>query len=145
MASAVTASFQAAEALKLLTASPARSAGYITLDLWANSVEYVEVKKNDACPVCAQGRYEFLGKPPRTCLLPCQDAVQVFPNSAAAVDFTALGAALEKYGMVQYGGYMLGFENGEVQFKLFKDGRALVFGVRDEGAARSVYAQYIGL
>jgi hypothetical protein len=40
---------------------------------------------------------------------------------------------------------MLTFVSPEREFRLFRDGRAIISKVRDAGAAKSVYAEFIGL
>jgi hypothetical protein len=40
---------------------------------------------------------------------------------------------------------MLNFEDGAVSFSVFPEGRAIIRNVTDTGAARSVYAEYVGL
>ena len=39
---------------------------------------------------------------------------------------------------------MLIYEDGKAAFNLFPDGRAIIKNVKDEAAAKSVYAEYIG-
>jgi adenylyltransferase/sulfurtransferase len=145
MATALVASVEAAEAVKILTGSPSVSKRYLSIDLWENALDYINIQKNPDCPLCGKGRYDFLGKPPRAVSLSCQDAVQVFPNARAELDFDVLAASLEKLGSVKRSEDMLSFEDGGLAFNLFKDGRALIKGVQDEKAARSIYAEYIGL
>jgi adenylyltransferase/sulfurtransferase len=146
MTTAVTASFEALEAVKLLTgAAPLKR--YLSIDLWENSFDHIMLRRDPECPVCARAQYEFLSRPAGSSVssLCGQDAFQVAPASAAEIDLAAFAEKLEKTGKVKRGPYLLSFEDGRVSFNLLRDGRAIIKHVKDEKAARSVYAEYIGL
>jgi adenylyltransferase/sulfurtransferase len=146
MTTAITASLEALEAVKLLTGA-AVSKHYLSIDLWENSFDYITLRRNPDCPVCAKAQYEFLGKAANAYVssLCGQDAFQVAPTAAADIDLAAFAEKLEKTGRVKRSPYLLSFEDGRVSFNLMRDGRAIIKQVKDESAARSVYAEYIGL
>jgi adenylyltransferase/sulfurtransferase len=139
--------YEAVEALKILTGSPAVSRQYLSLDIWNNSADYMTLEPNPDCPVCARGDYELLGKPPLSSSLSLcgRNAVQIIPGRKTAIDFETLARGLEKAGQVKWNPYMLSFEGPRGSFNLFPDGRAVIKNTADEGAARSLYAEYIGL
>ena len=49
---AVVGSIEAAEALKILTGSSSISRKYLSIDIWENSFEYVEIPRREDCPLC---------------------------------------------------------------------------------------------
>jgi hypothetical protein len=77
-------------------------------------------------------------------LLCGRTAVQVDPAPVNAPDFAVLARRLSSLGEVSFNPHMLRFKIGEKQMALFPDGRAIVKGVTGEGAARSLYARFVG-
>jgi molybdopterin/thiamine biosynthesis adenylyltransferase len=57
---AIIASLQCSEALKLLTGQGRLNEGLIHIDVWENSFEVFSVERQEDCPACGKGRYEFL-------------------------------------------------------------------------------------
>ncbi len=58
---AIIASLECSEALKLLTRQGKLNEGLIHIDVWENSFEAFSVqRRDDQCPVCGKGEYEFL-------------------------------------------------------------------------------------
>jgi adenylyltransferase/sulfurtransferase len=144
----IIASYQSAEALKILTgAEEAVSRRYLAIDVWDNMAEYIEVEKNPDCPVCGHGTYELLDKPASSYAVSLcgQDAWQVIPEGISGADFTALSKRLEKLGTVTTSEFLLRFDGDGVSFKLFPDGRAIISGTQDDASARATYVEYIGL
>jgi adenylyltransferase/sulfurtransferase len=144
----IIASYQSAEALKILTgAEEAVSRQYLAIDVWDNMAEYIEVEKNADCPVCGRGEYELLDKPASSYAVSLcgQDAWQVIPEGISGADFTALANRLEKLGAVTTSEFLLRFDGDGVSFKLFPDGRAIISGAHDDASARATYAEYSGL
>ncbi|GHV96320.1 thiamine/molybdopterin biosynthesis protein MoeB [Spirochaetia bacterium] len=147
MVTGIVACFEAAEAVKILTGSPDVSRQYLSIDLWGNSVDYITVQKNPECPVCGKGEYGLLGKlsGAHTVSLCGQDAIQVIPGAGTKIDLEEFAAKLEKTGAVRRSPFMLTFNDGKASFNLFSDGRAIIRQMQDPGAAKSIYAEYIGL
>jgi adenylyltransferase/sulfurtransferase len=147
MITGLIACVQSAEAVKLLTGSPDLRQNLFMVDLWNNSAEYVDVVRDSDCPVCVKGHYDFLGKAAGTRSAPLcgKDAVQIIPAAAKQVDFERLAEKLRRAGTVEYSRFMLRFDDGKTAFNLFPDGRAIILHTSDENAAKSVYAEYIGL
>jgi molybdopterin-synthase adenylyltransferase len=138
---------QSAEALKVLTGSPAVRKNLMMIDVWNNTTQYIEIKKSPECPTCGQSRYEFLGtlKGSYTTSLCGRDSVQVIPAGKGEVDFKGLSEKLKDLGFVKYNRFILNFTIGKLEISLFKDGRAIIKNVKDESMAKSVYSEYIGL
>ena len=57
---AVIASIQVAEAMKILVDFDNISNKYVQVDLWNTSFDSLEIKKNPDCPICGQKKYELL-------------------------------------------------------------------------------------
>lgn len=143
----IIASYEASEAIKILIGSQEVSRQYLAIDAWDNTFDYIDVDKNPDCPVCGQKRYELLDRPgsSHAVSLCGNDSWQILPESRRSVDFDVLAGRLEKLGTVKVTKFLLNFQGQGVSFKLFPDGRAIINDVKDGTAARSVYAEYIGL
>ena len=117
-----------------------------TFLLWDNSLEQFEIEKDPECPVC-RGEYKYYGKVSgaHTVSMCGKDSMQIIPSNEGEVDFEKYARVLEHQGKVKYTKYTLDFDDGDVQIKLFKTGRAIIKHVSDEKRARAVYAEYIGL
>jgi len=57
---AVVASIESAEALKILIGSPEVRKSLFQIDVWNNCSSYIEVERNPDCPVCGRHEYEAL-------------------------------------------------------------------------------------
>jgi len=57
---AVIASIESAEALKILINSPEVRKNLFQIDVWNNGSGYIGIKKNPDCPVCGRHEYEML-------------------------------------------------------------------------------------
>jgi adenylyltransferase/sulfurtransferase len=142
---AIVASLQVTDALKILLNSDALDRSYRTFDIWNNSFDKVEIAQNPDCPCCGQKHFEFLNTPPQGSVNLCgRDAYQI--NAERYVNLEKLADYLEKIGTVKLNKFMLVFENGKfASFTLFPDGRAIVRNVKTADAALSVYNEYIGV
>jgi adenylyltransferase/sulfurtransferase len=149
------ASFEAAEALKILTGNFERvSPTMLSFDLWANSVRQLKVARaydQGDCPCCKGRRFEYLngdlGSGAAT--LCGRDAVQIRQKRAGEdVDLEAIASRLAKHGPVKVNAFMLRanlVDGGNTyDVTLFPDGRAIVKGTHEPNVARSLYAKFIG-
>lgn len=145
-ATAIVASYQSAEAIKILTGSPKVRRTLIHFDLWQNRWVDERIDKQPDCPVCALRQYRHLGTVSgvRTDPLCGRDSIQVAPAQPRQMDFAQLQEKLQPMGTVRVSAYCLDFDSPAASFKLFRDGRAIVRHVQSEGRAKSVYAEYIG-
>ncbi|MEM9057694.1 MAG: thiazole biosynthesis adenylyltransferase ThiF, partial [Pseudomonadota bacterium] len=148
----VVASFQVAEALKLLTGNAERvSRKLVSVDLWTNDVALLDTDRESTCPCCQQRRFDFLdGDAASSATALCgSDAVQVRPPpQRGAVDLAAVATRLAAHGDAQANAFVLRARLREADrafgLTLFADGRAIVKGTRDASLARSLYARYVG-
>jgi adenylyltransferase/sulfurtransferase len=67
------------------------------------------------------------------------------PQTKGEIDFKAMQDKLTRLGEVSYNQFLLRFAYKDISITLFPDGRAIIKGVTDEGEAKSVYSEYIGL
>jgi adenylyltransferase/sulfurtransferase len=141
----VTSGLQGAEALKLLAGDvEALLPGLVSLDLWTGSFEVTDLSGREPwCPSCTEGRYDYaLAEASEGSVLCGREAVQLPP--AGAVDLPTLAARLRPTGEVVANEHLVRFRSPETELVVFADGRAIVKGVSDAAAARSVFARYVG-
>ncbi len=143
------ASIQAAEALKFLTGNLSPSeVRLISYDVWAQRFQRIEVGKDSMalCPVCADGRLEYLnGDPLRTITLCGRNAVQLIPGVKGDINFAEISKSIGLSGSVHFNEFLLKCSSPPYELTLFKDGRAIVKGTEEAGIARSVYSKIVGL
>jgi len=147
---AVIASFEAIEAIKLLTGAwDALNADLIMVDIWDWTFRQLKVagllgKVN--CPCCRERQFEWLdgGLGSHTTTLCGRNAVQVAARRSDPLDFRELAARLNALGEVRYNNFMLRFGTEGYEFTVFPDGRAIIKGTNDVAKARTLYAQFVG-
>ena len=146
----IVASFQAAEAFKILTGQMDKvNRELIYIDVWENIQRRIKIApllgKVD-CPCCQGRRFEWLDGQhgAQTTSLCGRNSVQVSHRSATKLAFEELAHHLAKMGQVSYNRFLLKFEVDTYQFTVFPDGRAIIKGTSDVDRARTLYARYIG-
>jgi adenylyltransferase/sulfurtransferase len=153
----VVASCQASDAVKILLGrGDLVSRTLLSFDLWSNDRRRIDLSAlaGESCPCCVERRFEFLageGAPviERLC---GQNATQVRPGGTAKIDMASLAERLRRVGTVTANKFLIRCalphehgDNGEaIEFTVFADGRALVKGLAEPAAAKSLYARYIG-
>ena len=154
-AATIVASFEAAEALKILTGNFDRVAPtMLSFDLWANATRQLKVAaayEQGDCPCCKHRRFDYLdgGLGSGTTTLCGRDAVQIRPKrDAEDVDLREIAGRLAPHGQVKVNDFMLRanlVDRGQpFEITLFPDGRAIVKGTHEPNVARSLYAKFIG-
>jgi molybdopterin-synthase adenylyltransferase len=147
----IVASFQAAEAFKLLTGQLDRvNRELIYIDVWENITRRIKIAplfgKVD-CPCCGRRRFEWLdgGLGSQTTSLCGRNAVQVAHRLPAKLNFEEMARHLgEMGGAVSFNRFLLKFNVESYEFTVFPDGRAIIKGTSDLDKARTLYAKYIG-
>jgi adenylyltransferase/sulfurtransferase len=146
----IVASFQAAEAFKILTGQlDAVNRELIYIDVWENIYKRIKIApllgKVD-CPCCQRKNFEWLeGAHGATTTSLCgRNAVQVSHRSSTTLNFEELARQLETLGTVTYNRFLLKFTVDGHEFTVFPDGRAIIKGTPDVDKARTLYAKYIG-
>lgn len=151
----VIASFQSAEALKILSGNLDRvNPTLLNLDLWTNTLLQLKVtnaRESGGCRCCGQRRFDYLeGKAGSSAASLCgRNAVQLrHRQQAGTMDLDSVGARLRAHGEVRSNEFMLRAQitegNKQYEITLFPDGRAIVKGTDDAAVARGVYAKYVG-
>ncbi len=147
---AVIASFEAIEAIKILSGNiDARNVHLIMVDVWDWTFRQLKVAglfgKVD-CPCCIQRRFEWLdgGMGSHTTTLCGRNAVQVAVRRSSPLDFKEMATRLAGLGTVAHNVFMLRFATDGYEFTVFPDGRAIIKGTNDVTRARTLYSQYVG-
>lgn len=149
------ASFQVAEALKVLTGNLDRMCPtLLNIDLWTNTVASLKVENvyaSSDCPCCKHGRFEYLdGERGSDAATLCgREAVQLtHGQGVGGLDLEDLAERLRPHGEVKSSAHLLRAaitDNGKsYTLSVFPDGRAIVHGTSEAAVARSVYTKYIG-
>jgi adenylyltransferase/sulfurtransferase len=146
----IVASYQAAEAFKILTGRRAQiNRDLIYIDVWDNIQRRIKIApllgKVD-CPCCRRRRFDWLegDHGSHTTSLCGRNAVQVTQRTVSQLQFEELARHLEALGEVSYNRFLLKFDAEGFQFTVFPDGRAIIKGTSDVDKARTLYAKYIG-
>jgi adenylyltransferase/sulfurtransferase len=147
---AVVASFEAVEAIKLLTgAYDSLNRDIIMFDVWNWTFRQLKISnllgKVD-CPTCQRKTFEWLDGTlgSHTTTLCGRNAVQVAARRPEPLDFAELSARLAPLGEVRHNAYMLRFAADGYEFTVFPDGRAIIKGTNDIARAKTLYAQFVG-
>jgi adenylyltransferase/sulfurtransferase len=147
---AVIASFEAIEAIKILTGRlDAINVHLIMVDLWDWTFRQLKVAGllgRVDCPCCVQRRFEWLGGTmgSHTTSLCGRNAVQVAVRRSEPLDFADLARRLTNLGEVRHNTFMLKFATEGYEFTVFPDGRAIIKGTHDIAKARTLYSQFVG-
>ena len=146
----VVASYQAAEALKLLAGKKeAISRELLYIDMWENTNRRIKIApllgKID-CPCCQRRQFEWLegAHGTQTTSLCGRNAVQVSHRNSGKLNFEDLAKQLSASGSVSHNKFLLKAQIEDYEFTVFPDGRAIIKGTDDCEKARSLYAKYIG-
>ncbi|WZO96982.1 ThiF family adenylyltransferase [Isosphaeraceae bacterium EP7] len=147
---AVIASFEAVEAIKILSgAYDALNTELIMVDLWDWNFRRLKVAgllgKVD-CPCCQRRNFEWLDGAlgSHTTTLCGRNAVQVATRRTDLINFSEMAGRLTHLGDVRHNAFMMKFQAEGHEFTVFPDGRAIIKGTNDVSKARSLYAQFVG-
>jgi len=139
---------QVTEAIKLLigdTDSLHRS--LMQFDVWANDWHRIRLSEpNPECKCCGRHDYEFLDAESQefSAVLCGRNAVQIAPSRPTELDLKAFAARLSTSMPVKQNEYLVRFDVDGQEVTVFKDARAIVKGIDDVAAARSIYARFVG-
>ena len=146
----IVASFQVAEALKILVGKTAQiNRELIYIDVWENILRKIKIaplKGKVDCPCCGRRQFEWLEGQhgAHTTSLCGRNAVQVSHRSPSQLNFEDMARHLETLGEVSYNRFLLKFNVETYEFTVFPDGRAIIKGTNDVEKARTLYAKYVG-
>lgn len=141
------ASFQAMEAIKILTQGRAAADRRLwKMDLWKKEFRPVEVSIKKQCSGCERGEYPYLNqeRTSRTVTLCGRNAVQIFRSEKQGINFQNLAGRLSGAGEVAYNDYLLRASIPPFEITVFANGRAIIQGTDDAAQAKSIYSKYVG-
>jgi molybdopterin-synthase adenylyltransferase len=146
----IIASFQSAEAFKILTGQMDKiNRELIYVDVWENILRRIKIAplfgKVD-CPCCQRHQFEWLegAQGSQTTSLCGRNAVQVSPHMSGKLNLEELARHLEMLGKVSFNRFLLKFNVEEYEFTVFPDGRAIIKGTNEPDRAKTLYAKYVG-
>jgi molybdopterin/thiamine biosynthesis adenylyltransferase len=146
-AAGVIASFEAAEATKILAGRPeALNGKLISCDVWSGKFQSIRVARNPVCRACVRREFVHLEGRARPHVSMCgRDSVQIHERRRA-LDLAELGRRVTgaSASEVRNNQFLLRFRVAPYEMTVFPDGRAIVKGTQDPAIARSLYARYIG-
>jgi molybdopterin-synthase adenylyltransferase len=148
----IVASYQAAEAMKLIVGDHARlRKGMTQFDLWHNHFTDIDLsgaRKSD-CPCCGLRQFDFLdaiyeGETVQT--LCGRNTVQIAPVRQIRLELPLLAERLKAHGTVEANPFLLRFQaTDSIKLVLFPDGRTLVQGTDDPVEAKKYVNQFLGM
>lgn len=145
---AAVSSVQVTEALKILTGNErSLHRTLMQIDVWQNDWRKIKLGGPvPECRACGLREFEFLDAESQefSAVLCGRDAVQIMPAAETELDLAALAEKLRHITGVKQNEYLVRFTAGENEITVFRDARAIIKGVDDIAAARSIYAKYIG-
>ncbi len=148
--SAIIASYQASEALKLLIGADDRVMdSMLEFDLWEGQRRRIELAelKDPQCPCCAKRDFEFLDREDEETRSICgRAAIQINPHTRTPIALPQLAQTLSTQGTFVTTGFMVKgrLAESDIGLTVFHDGRAIFDGIDDPAIARTLYARYIG-
>jgi adenylyltransferase/sulfurtransferase len=147
---AVIASFEAIEAIKILTGHlEAVNEHLIMVDVWDWTFRQLKIAGllgTVDCPCCGRRQFEWLDgrMGSHTTSLCGRNAVQVAVRRPEPLNFPELAQQLAGLGDVRHNAFMLRFATEGYEFTVFPDGRAIIKGTNDIAKARTLYSQFVG-
>lgn len=146
---ATVSAVQVAEAIKILVGDfKSLHRSLMQFDIWQNDWRNIKLKgSNPDCKTCGQHIYEFLDTESQefSAVLCGRDAVQISPPKPASLDLNILAENLRKIAEVKQNEYLVRLVVDDYELTIFRDARAIIRGIDDISAARSIYAKFVGI
>lgn len=142
---ATAAAIEVTEIFKILLGKEVQQK-LIVYDIWEHQFDAVHVTKDPHCGCCVKHEFTYLEAPREELVLNlCDNSVQIIPAKGTVIDLKRIAGHLENAVDVVANEYMLRFGADGKTITIFNDGRGIVKGTGDKGAARSVYMRYLGM
>lgn len=146
----VVASFQAMEAIKLLSGNrKAVNRKLNVFEMWTNTLRQMDVstlRESVSCPACKGRQFDWLDgqKESQSVVLCGRNAVQVSFPGRDRISLEDLASKLSSVGEVTVNAFLVRFSVDGFVVTVFRDGRAIVSGTDDLAVAKRIYSQYLG-
>jgi molybdopterin-synthase adenylyltransferase len=141
-------SIQVAESIKLLVGDlDSLHRSLIQIDVWQNDWRKIKLAGRDPdCKTCVRHEFEFLNAEAVefSAVLCGRNAVQIAPPRPTTIDLAGFAEKISNMPGVKWNEYLVRFTVNGNEITLFGDGRAIIKGVDDVSAARSLYSRYVG-
>ncbi|HXY23967.1 MAG TPA: ThiF family adenylyltransferase [Candidatus Acidoferrum sp.] len=140
------ASWQAAEALKILTGqADALHGRLLSCDVWSGHMQSIRIARNPQCRACVQRNFIYLEGEAQPHITLCgRDSVQIHERGRA-LDLAGLALRLRPVVEdVRQNDFLIRFRVAPYEMTVFADGRTILKGSKDPAVARSLYARYLG-
>ncbi|UCH94223.1 MAG: ThiF family adenylyltransferase [Candidatus Aminicenantes bacterium] len=143
---AIIAAIESTEALKVLLKKDIERR-LIVYDVWEQTFNAIEIKKYNKCECCVKKDFKFLNAAKNEIItVLCDNGVQIIPPGDMVLDLGKISENLEStVDHIMASEFLLKFAAEGKKITLFKDGRAIIKGTGDTGAAKSFYSRYLGL
>jgi len=145
----IIASFQAAEALKILSGQKSLVNRRITsFDLWSNQRDAVNLPApHPQCPCCGLHDFPYLdGKMGTEAAALCgRNSVQIRRNDGSHFNLEDVARKLPSSCILKISNFLLRASIDNYELTVFPDGRAIISGTDSLAVAKSLYARYIGI
>ncbi len=143
---AIMASIQCTEAVKILLNKPFEK-DLLTYDVWEQRFEKIEINRDPECECCKKGKFKFLDQEKKEIITElCERGVQIIPAEDMNLDLNKIPVdKKEKVMRLTGNDFFIKFTLEEKTVTLFKDGRAIIKGIGDRGAAKAFYSRFLGL
>ena len=147
----IIASFQVAEAIKILTGDYASvNKNLLEIDVWETKLRQIDIsdlKNINNCPTCKLHNYDFLEAEAgiMTTFLCGKNATQVISRSTGNIDLRKLEQRLGSIADVSCNAFMLKFRVNDHSFTVFTGGSAIITGTADSSTAKGLYSKYLGM
>lgn len=139
---------QVTEAIKLLVGEEAAlHRSLMQIDIWSNDWHRINLADpNPDCKCCGLREFEFLDAATQefAAVLCGRNAVQIAPPRPTELDLASFASRLNLSTPVKQNEYLVRFEIDGQEVTVFRDARAIIKGIDDVSAARSIYAKYVG-
>lgn len=145
----IIASWQAAEALKILSGNSSTiNKKLLVLDSWDTDCRLINLNPLAQCPCCAERKFEFLQGAIRTesVVLCGKNAVQITPPKPmhSLDDLYSLAEKWRTLGQVGANAFFVRLKLSEYQITVFRGGRAVVEGTTSPAEAKTLLARVLG-
>lgn len=143
----VIGAMETTESIKILIRKEDIAHHLIVYDIWRQEYQVIKISRNNNCICCVRHDFEFLrGKSKSRFVLLCgENAIQITPPKTVLLSFDKLAKKLSKLGTVHRSEIVLRFDIETYQMHIFRNGRTIIYGTRNENIAKSLYAKYLGM